>query len=1302
VTNHAPTFTSSNATASFSENSNTTGSSAAHTASGTMNFTDSDHSDTHTTSVTLKTVSWPGGTIPTASRNDLNAAMTSSILADNNGSGSIKWNFSAADKDFDFLAKNETLVLTYEVKVSDNHGGSTTHTVTLTVTGTDDKPVITMGASAVLTEQTNHTLSLSPDTAHIALNFTDQDLDNTGHTASVTGVSASGNTSGILPGSLGTAELMVFFNVDNVVKNSGSSSGTINTTFSAPDLAFDYLAAGESVTITYAVQLDDHAGGVSTQNVTVTVIGTNDKPEFICGPESAHLVEGQNLTAGNLTAHGDLLFGDIDLSDTHTVSVTASATKSGGGAVPLTNAQVLAAFHTTLDDSDGTLLGDVAWNFALADSSVTFLQAGETLTLTYNVTVKDPSNATDTETVTITILGTNHPVVITSGPEAASLSETADTTGSAAIDQTSPVPTGTLTFTDQDLSNTHTVQVTVASATWSGGSGIPAATSAALPAALATTLHDSTGSGTGGVDWTFGIADNTLDFLADGETLTVTYNVKVSDASTSSTQTVTVTVTGANDAPVITSGPESSSVAEQAGMIGSSTLDSTSPVPTGTLAFSDVDLSDVHSVNVSLDSAVWSANPDGGVPFQTFIDLQTALATSLHDSTGSGSGGVDWSFSIADKDLDFLSAGETMTATYIVTVSDGFTSSSQTVTITATGSHDDLVVSPVVATLADTPFPDTGFTGAFGNLIAEGTSGGDASNAVTVTEINGDNANLGVPIAGAHGTLFVSSDGTYSYIANSTVDPLQDGDTATDHFTFTVMDSFGATTTASFDIHVVGADDNPLITGGALFGTLTEDAGPSATVNGGFETGDLTGWFATSGVSAEFVSLGGAFGNYDANLGGGSGALEQDVTTTAGQHYQLSFYVGGDADASSSSFTAFWDGAPILTLTNVPLGFTHYTFDVVGDALDPTTQFFVDYSTDGSGLHFDELSVNPTPGPATEATSGNVTFSDVETADTHTASFAADGSGYVGTFSLDPLTESGGAGSVGWHFSVNNADIQFLAQGQTLSQTYSVFVTDDHGGSTSQEVTVTMNGANDAPTAVDDTVISDVGPGGAVTIPGWALALNDTDPDTIDKLSVDSVTSSSGGTAFGSSVVFFVEDGTLGGSFDYTVTDGHATSANAATATIMNNPTSTTTLNGGGGGEILVGNNGGGEVLNGGGGNDALIGWGGGYVMTGGSGDDIFGFQSSSDAANTVTDFNNTSASDKIAISASGYGLTPGQDPSSVFESTGDDQFVFANFHYDVSNQTLYYSPDGTNASAHVVATFQPGVFLHANDLLIV
>ena len=93
------------------------------------------------------------------------------MMSDSNGSGKIKWTFSDADNDFDFLSKNQTLVLTYDIKVSDNHGGSAIQTVKITVTGTDDKPVINTTAVATVTEQANQTLSLSTDTVHVALAF---------------------------------------------------------------------------------------------------------------------------------------------------------------------------------------------------------------------------------------------------------------------------------------------------------------------------------------------------------------------------------------------------------------------------------------------------------------------------------------------------------------------------------------------------------------------------------------------------------------------------------------------------------------------------------------------------------------------------------------------------------------------------------------------------------------------------------------------------------------------------------------------------------------------------------------------------------------------------------------------------------------------------------------------------------------------------------------------------------------------------------------------------------------------------
>jgi VCBS repeat-containing protein len=270
----------------------------------------------------------------------------------------LSWTFSAEDQAFDFLAKNETLVLTYEVFVADNHGGVAKQTVKVTVKGTDDRPVIEMTTVAAVDEQTDQTLSFSPDTATIALQFVDPDLNNVGHTASVIGVEADGVTTGLLPGFLGTLELLSFYHVDNVVKTAGSSVGTINTTFSAPDLAFDYLAEGEQLNITYTVRLNDMAGGTSTQDVIVIVNGSNDRPIYLCGPDLEHLAEDENVTVGNLTADGDLAFTDIDLSDTHTVSTTVTAALSGGGLVPISEAELLAALSTSLDDSTGHLFGD--------------------------------------------------------------------------------------------------------------------------------------------------------------------------------------------------------------------------------------------------------------------------------------------------------------------------------------------------------------------------------------------------------------------------------------------------------------------------------------------------------------------------------------------------------------------------------------------------------------------------------------------------------------------------------------------------------------------------------------------------------------------------------------------------------------------------------------------------------------------------------------------------------------------------------------------------------------------------------
>ena len=92
-------------------------------------------------------------------------------------------------------------------------------------------------------------------------------------------------------------------------------------------------------------------------------------------------------------------------------------------------------------------------------------------------------------------------------------------------------------------------------------------------------------------------------------------------------------------------------------------------------------------------------------------------------------------------------------------------------------------------------------------------------------------------------------------------------------------------------------------------------------------------------------------------------------------------------------------------------------------------------STDGNshitGVDvFEVLSGNVSASPVA---SGQVQFTDVDTADTHTATELDVGTGYLGTFTLDDphndnshVTETNGSGTVGWHFNMTSQQFDSL------------------------------------------------------------------------------------------------------------------------------------------------------------------------------------------------------------------------------------------------------------------------------------
>src|SRR5947209_202085 len=88
-------------------------------------------------------------------------------------------------------------------------------------------------------------------------------------------------------------------------------------------------------------------------------------------------------------------------------------------------------------------------------------------------------------------------------------------------------------------------------------------------------------------------------------------------------------------------------------------------------------------------------------------------------------------------------------------------------------------------------------------------------------------------------------------------------------------------------------------------------------------------------------------------------------------------------------------------------------------------------------------------------TSGAVTFTEFDTADVHTAAFAPQAVGSLGTFALVrsfPTRRS--SDLVGWSFQVADGATDYLAAGQTLTQKYDVTVDDGQGGTAVQTVTI--------------------------------------------------------------------------------------------------------------------------------------------------------------------------------------------------------------------------------------------------------
>ena len=181
------------------------------------------------------------------------------------------------------------------------------------------------------------------------MTFTDVDLTDVGHAAAITGVVASGDTTGL---ALDETALLALVTPRTVTKASGLSSGSVDLDFSAASSAFDYLAAGEQLTLTYTVAIDDGHGGVTPQTFVVTVTGTNDTPVF-SGADLAPIYQAGDAA---VALAGSVSASDVDSTNYAGGSLTATVTAGGheGDTLSIVNNQYIALSGTTVTyDADG-------------------------------------------------------------------------------------------------------------------------------------------------------------------------------------------------------------------------------------------------------------------------------------------------------------------------------------------------------------------------------------------------------------------------------------------------------------------------------------------------------------------------------------------------------------------------------------------------------------------------------------------------------------------------------------------------------------------------------------------------------------------------------------------------------------------------------------------------------------------------------------------------------------------------------------------------------------------------------------
>ncbi len=352
-----PAISPANDTASVQEDGTATGNVLTNDGAGTGDV--------------LSVTGWSGGAVGTPST--VAGLQNSTITL--NADGAYTINAAAADA----LAAGETVSQTFTYTLlRTNPNGTSTHTAsfTVTITGTNDAPVIATTLVTVQVSELGSNADVGSVSASGAIAFDDADLTDT-HTLSVVPV---GTTLGSLSSLAITASA------------AGAGDGTISWTYSVNAASVAYLGAGQTRVEEFRVTVSDDDGAPLSSSVIVrvTIVGTNDGPVAVADSNAGDAVVEAGVVAGDATASGNVLSNDTDVDSGDSRAVTTAGSLQG-------------TYGTLVMAADGS------WTYTLddADADTNALAAGAPASEVFAYTLADSQGATSSATLTINLTGAN-------------------------------------------------------------------------------------------------------------------------------------------------------------------------------------------------------------------------------------------------------------------------------------------------------------------------------------------------------------------------------------------------------------------------------------------------------------------------------------------------------------------------------------------------------------------------------------------------------------------------------------------------------------------------------------------------------------------------------------------------------------------------------------------------------------------------------------------------------------------------------------------------------------------------------